>query len=151
MRGMTLLAATALIGGCADTGPSPAQIDAAIGARQAAMAEMQAAMVAIGGQITGGAPEMAVVGAQARLLRDHARQITGLFPAGTGPVSGRATLVNDQVWADPAGFARHAAALDTAAAALEAFSERGDPRHLMQRAMAVDATCVACHKAYRVE
>lgn len=148
---MMLLAMTALAGGCADTGPTPAEIDAAIGARQAMMAEMQAAMVSLGTQITSGQPEMLVVGAQARILRDHARAMTALFPAGSGPVSGRTTLVNDQVWADPAGFSRHAAALDKAASALAQFSEGGDPSRLMQHAMAVDATCVACHKAYRTE
>ena len=139
----------AALTGCAERGPTPAEAAAIIAERQTGMAEMTAAMQAIGAEITSPSPDADEVAAQALVLAGNGAKISDWFPAGTGPASSATTLARPQVWMDPESFDRHAQALVAAAQGLEALAREGKSSQLMQQAMEVDAQCVACHKIYR--
>jgi cytochrome c556 len=117
--------------------------------RQTHMEEFNAAMQALGAQIMSKAPDRGTVRDNAIVLRDLARQLPSWFPPGTGTETGLATRAIPVIWQAPEDFKTKAEALLVATQALADFSTAGDMSRLMEKAVAVDAACVACHRAYQ--
>lgn len=130
---------------------APVTVDAStvIADRQTQMEGFNAAMKGLGEQIMSGSPDRQAVQDNARIINDLAKQLPGWFPAGTGPEAAVPTRAMPAIWEAPEDFAAKSAALVTASQALLDFASAGDMTRLMDKAVAVDAACVACHKAYQ--
>lgn len=77
-----------------------------------------------------------------------AKQIPGLFPAGTDKGDTKAL---PEVWSDAAGFAKAAADLGTAGDKLTAAAKADDKEAFAAALKDVGAACGACHKTYRAK
>jgi cytochrome c556 len=75
--------------------------------------------------------------------------IPTLFPKGTE--SGGDTRALPEVWSDPAGFRKIAAAATDAATKLAAAAKAGDSDEVAADTKLLGEQCGACHKAYRVK
>jgi cytochrome c556 len=75
--------------------------------------------------------------------------IPTLFPKGTE--SGGDTRALPEVWSDPAGFQKIAAAATDAATKLAAAAKAGDADEVAADTKLLGEQCGACHKAYRAK
>lgn len=130
---------------------TPVAVDApaVIADRQTHMEEFNAAMKGLGEQIMSGSPDPVAVQDNARIIADLAKQLPTWFPAGTGPAAGAPTKALPEIWQSPADFSAKSVALVSASQALLDFAPTGDMTRLMDKAVAVDAACVACHQRYQ--
>jgi cytochrome c556 len=78
-----------------------------------------------------------------------AKQIPGVFPAGTE--TGEDTKALPTIWSDSAGFAKSAAALGTAADKLTAAAKANDKDAFAAAFKEAADACGACHKTYRAK
>jgi cytochrome c556 len=75
--------------------------------------------------------------------------IPTLFPKGTE--SGGDTRALPEIWSDPAGFQKIAAAATDAATKLAAAAKAGDADEAAADTKLLGEQCAACHKAYRAK
>jgi cytochrome c556 len=75
--------------------------------------------------------------------------IPTLFPKGTE--SGGDTRALPEIWSDPAGFQKIAAAATDAATKLAAAAKAGDADEVAADTKLLGEQCGACHKAYRAK
>lgn len=78
-----------------------------------------------------------------------AKQIPGLFPAGTD--KGENTKALPTIWSDSAGFTKEAEALGAAADKLSAAAKANDKAAFQAAFKSVADACGACHKTYRAK
>ncbi|MBA4353188.1 MAG: hypothetical protein C0409_00710 [Novosphingobium sp.] len=135
--------------GGAWSSPITGNAETVVANRQARMEEFNAAMQGLGEQIMSQSPDRTIVQHNANIIRDLAKQLPAWFPAGTGPQSGIPTRAMPSIWQSPEDFAARSAALALSSQALADFASAGDMTRLMDKAVAVDAACVACHRAYQ--
>ena len=82
----------------------------------------------------------------AKALAPIAAAVVAMFPPGSE--GGR---TKPEIWSDRAGFEKAAADLVTAANALAAVADSGDPGQIGAAAGAVGKACGGCHRPYRAE
>jgi cytochrome c556 len=75
--------------------------------------------------------------------------IPALFPTGTE--SGGNTKALPEIWSDPAGFQKIAAAATDAATKLAAAAKAGDADEVAADTKLLGEQCGTCHKAYRAK
>jgi cytochrome c556 len=78
-----------------------------------------------------------------------AKQIPGLFPAGTD--KGEDTKALPTIWSDSAGYAKSAADFGAAADKLTAAAKANDKDAFAAAFKEVGEACGACHKTYRAK
>ncbi len=83
----------------------------------------------------------------AKAMQRFAAIVPALFPQGTA--AGNNTKALPEVFSDPAGFAKAAAALGEASGALSAAAKTGDADAVALQLKAVGDACGACHRTYR--
>lgn len=119
-----------------------------IAARQAGMKEVGKSFKAVNDQLRGGAPDAAIVKANAARLATLSRAVPGWFPRGTGPEAGIKTASKADIWAKGPDFAAKARAFAVSAAALsQAAGSGGD---LAAAARQVGQSCKGCHDPYKI-
>ena len=151
------LAALAACGGKEPAGPdetaTPAAADepAVIGERQDKYEAIGDAFKAIRGQLEGGAPDFAAIGASASDINARAQKITGYFPEGTGIDAGYDTEALATIWEKPAEFELAAQNLVEASAELSGIAVTGDAAAVAEGVKKLGGACKACHDQFRVK
>ena len=120
-----------------------------IKARQGHFKELGGAAKALGDQFKSGAPDAAIVKANAAKLAQTAAGLPTWFPAGTGPEAGVKTRALPVIWTDGPGFSAAAKTLATESAKLNTLAAAGDIAGAQAQMQAVGAACGGCHKKYR--
>jgi cytochrome c556 len=131
-------------------GVAEASIDVAtiVRTRQANFKTLLSLHRAIKGELTRGAPRMAVVSQAAAQEAVLARQLPSWFVAGAGPDNGVRTDARREVWSSAADFRAKAGALSSALARLETTARAGGVGRMRAQQRAVGEACQACHDDY---
>lgn len=79
-------------------------------------------------------------------INSNSKQITSLFPPGSGPDSGAKTGARDAIWETTSDFAAKAKTLEDESAKLVA---AGDDAALKAQIPVVGKACSGCHETYR--
>jgi cytochrome c556 len=155
-----LVAATLALAACGQSSEAPkadaaAPVDSAaaevIKARQARYKELGASFKAINEELKKGAPDVAVIQANAPKVVAASKDQFGWFPAGSGPEAGVKTEAKAEIWSDAAGFATAQKDFEAAAAALGEAAAGGDLAAIGAQVKAVGATCGGCHDKFRTD
>lgn len=101
-------------------------------------------------QLTGPAPDMAVVRQSAATIAGFAPKVPSWFPAGTGPDVGK-TMAKPEIWQKPADFAAKSRDFLKAALAFDAAAKSGDAAAAKAAFGDLGKTCKTCHDPYRNE
>jgi cytochrome c556 len=120
-------------------------------ARIAHMKEQGAAMKAIGEQLKSGAPDMAIIKAQAAKLEATSRDLPTWFPAGSGQDAYAESKALPAIWAEPAKFAEKAEAIRTATSSLNQVAQAGDGAAVGPAFKEVGAACKGCHESFQAK
>jgi len=104
----------------------------------------------IGRELKADAPDLAKVRDGAATIARLAPEVTGWFPAGTGPDIGK-TRAKPEIWQKPADFAAKRDALQKQAQAFAAAAQGSDLAATRAAFAELGKTCKACHDPYRAE
>jgi len=94
-------------------------------------------------------PDMAKLRASAETIRSLAPQITGWFPAGSGPDDGIHTHALQTVWTKPDEFKAAAAKLADESTRFQALVQAGDKAAIGAGVPALGGACKNCHDTFR--
>jgi cytochrome c556 len=119
--------------------------------RQTHMKGLGAATKAISDQFHSGAPNPAVIKAEAAKIDSYAQELPTWFPKGSGPETGAKTEALALIWTDPSGFAGKAHALAVAAKNFDVAAQAGDQAALGAAGHDLGAACKGCHDTYRAK
>lgn len=120
--------------------------DDVIAGRQAAFDLQQGVSDAMKAAIAADGPVKPLTGG-AKAIAAWGRVIPSQFPDGTQ--SGHDTKAKSEIWSDPAGFAKAAANLVSAADKLAILADADDKPGFAAQYADMAKTCGACHRAYR--
>lgn len=98
-----------------------------------------------------GAPDKAVVAANAKTISTLATQLPTWFPRGSGVEARPMSEAKPEVWRDAAGFTAASSALQTQAAKLSQLAAAGDLDGVKGQVRNVGMSCKGCHDKYRQE
>jgi cytochrome c556 len=121
------------------------------GARQANFKQMGGAFKAINDELKKGAPDAALIRANATKLNALAGKVDTWFPSGSGAESGAKSEAKPDVWANPAGFRAAANALKAEAPRLLQVATNGDLEAMKAQARVTGGACKGCHDKFRTE
>ena len=118
----------------------------AVQARRAGMFMSGAIMSSMKAGVDAGASPRSQVFPAGTLAR-WAGAMPGLFPAGSGTVTG--TKAKPEIWTDRADFEARAAAFAAAATRLQELAQADDAAGFATQFTEVRASCQSCHDAYK--
>ena len=177
---IALLAATALLTGCGQSGDNPAANTAApkkgqvlpITDNQAAVAvrppatkeaalklmherhegmeDIGDAFKVLGREVKAGSPNLAAVRSSAATIAGLAPKVSSWFPPGTGADVGK-TRAKPEIWQKPEDYAAKTRAFQAAARTFNATAKAGDVNAIKAGFGNLGKTCKACHDTYRAE
>jgi len=104
----------------------------------------------IGRELKADAPDLAKVRDGAATIAKLAPEVTGWFPAGTGPDIGK-TRAMPEIWQKPADFAAKRDAFQKQAQVFNAAAQGSDLAATRAAFAELGKTCKACHDPYRAE
>lgn len=154
-----LAGAAALVGAvaaCSSEAPADAP-DAAAGQpsvikeRQDNFEAIADAFKLVRGELEKGAPDFALIGAQASDINARATKIADYFPEGTGIDQGFDTEALASIWEKPDEFAAAHQKLVDESATLVSLAETGDAAAIGAQAMAMGGACKGCHDNFRLD
>lgn len=122
----------------------------AVLARHQNFKQLGGAFKAIVDEIKKGAPDRAVIAANAQKMNTLASQEASWFPKGSGPDSGVKTDAKPEVWSDSQGFAAAVQRLQTETGRLQLAATSGDMDALRTQVQATGGACKNCHDKFRV-
>ena len=120
-------------------------------ARHKEYKEMGKAMKETAGSFKSGAPDAALIKANAAIIASKADKIPGWFPVGTGPGVGTKNEAKAEIWTDKAGFAKAAADFSSAAKGFKAAADTGDMAAAGKALGALGGTCKGCHEKFKTK
>ncbi len=85
----------------------------------------------------------------ARIIERDAKNLSGLFPAGTGAGDGYRTAALDSIWTDRPGFDQLVKQLTEQAAGMTGVDGSTSEGEIKQGLVGMIGTCKACHRDYR--
>lgn len=85
----------------------------------------------------------------AGIIERDAKNLTSLFPAGTGPGDGYRTAALDSIWTDRPGFDQLVKQLAEQAAGMTSVNDTTSEGEIKQGLVGMIGTCKACHRDYR--
>lgn len=136
----------------ASAAPTAFDPRAVISARQLGMKQIGRSFKTINDQVRSGAPDAAIVNANARQLAGLAAKVPGWFPSGTGPGAGIKTNAKPEIWTRSANFRAEAAAFTAATRSLAAAAaKKSEPALLKPHIRRVGGACKSCHTAFQVQ
>ena len=140
-----------VVGSLAVGGSALAAIDAVAVAktRDANFHQLGAAFKKLNDQLKADKPDTAVIAAQAKTMHDLAKKLPSWFPKGTGMQAAAKTRAKDEIWSDPAGFAKVAKALEVETGKLEVIAKGGDVEAIKAQVKATGGACGGCHTKFR--
>lgn len=104
----------------------------------------------IGRELKADAPDLAKVRDGAATIARLAPEVTGWFPAGTGPDIGK-TRAKAEIWQKPADFAAKRDAFQNQVQAFNAAAQGSDLAATRAAFAELGKTCSACHDLYRAK
>ena len=150
MRHLLLLgiATVGIVGAAIAQAPArtPAEL---IQNRQAGYRQIRDANKAINDQLQASEPSLATIRQNSAALVRLTPQVSGWFPAGTGPETGVRTRAKAEIWARPQEFRTAAVNLVVAARRLDAAARGNDVAAIRAAHGALGRTCSACHDQFR--
>lgn len=132
--------------GAALAAATPADV---IHTRQAGYKQLGAAFKGLSDELKSPSPDKAKIAALSKRVGEIAPQISGWFPAGSGPEAGVKTRAKAVIWTKQAEFQGDAHAFQAEAAKLAAVGARGDIPATQAQFKATGAKCGACHDVFR--
>ncbi len=133
-------------------GPSlPPEIQQAMDARHEGFEEIGGAFKKINDALKAGGSLDADLAAAARTINARAQQVSGWFPQGSGPESGRKTDARAEIWQQPDAFAQRREAFVTEAGKLAELAAAEDAAGFAEQVRAVGGTCKGCHDDFRAK
>lgn len=120
-----------------------------IESRQTNFKAMGSAFKGINDELKKDTPDMALIQANARKMKDLAAQLPNWFPKGSGPETGAKTGALPVIWTDGAGFAKARNGLGTEVDKLAQAAGSGDLTALRAQVRATGAACKSCHQTFR--
>lgn len=150
MRHLVLLgvAVTSLVGVAIAQSPArtPAQL---IQNRQAGYKQIGAAYRGVMEQVRAGAPDLGTIRQHAATLARLTPQVSGWFPAGTGPEAGVRTRAKAEIWSNSGAFRTASVNLVVAARQFETAARGSDLAVIRTAAGNLGRTCGSCHDQFR--
>lgn len=122
----------------------------AVKARQQHYKQLGGAFKAINDQLKTGAPDKAVIAANAEKMKALAADLPHWYPKGSGPEAGVKTAARPIVWTESADFAERASKLQAETAKLQQFAQAGDLDQVRAQVKATGGACKNCHDKFRV-
>jgi len=123
----------------------------AVKARQANFKQLGGAFKAINDQLKTDKPDLAVIKASARKMKDLAAQEATWFPAGSGPEAGVKTAAKPDIWSDAAGFAAGVKRLQAETTRLADAANSGSLDAVKAQVATTAKACGGCHDKYRLK
>ena len=142
------------VGAVADTATQALAVDEPaniVKYRQSVMKAIGGHTGAIAGVVKGEVSFVKAVGGNAHAINELSKQITMLFPKGTGKDAGLETRALPKIWEDMGGFEAAAKKLEEESAKLAKVAEGGDVAAIGAQFENVGKACGGCHKPYREE
>lgn len=150
MRRVVLLAIASLglVGVAVAQSPArtPAQV---IANRQAGYKQIYAAMRGLVEQTRASEPALPAIRQHAGAIARLAPQVSGWFPAGTGPETGIRMRAKAEIWTNGQAFRTGSVNLVVAARQLEAAAQGGDMAAIRAALGNLQRTCSGCHDQFR--
>ena len=124
-----------------------------IESRQTNLKAIGKAMKSSAESFKSGAPDPALIRANAMIIASYADKLGTWFPAGTGMIAGGTikTEARPEIWTDPAGFAKAANDFSIAAKAFGAAAEANDLSATATAMKTLGGTCKSCHESFRAK
>jgi cytochrome c556 len=113
--------------------------------------EMGDSMKAINRELKGSAPDVPRIQREAATLAQLAEQMTGWFPAGSGPDVHVKSEAKAEIWSDPQGFAEAHRGYMEQAQSFKRVADGGDVEQIRAGAQALGKACGQCHDKYRAK
>jgi cytochrome c556 len=111
--------------------------------------EMGDSLKAINRELKGDAPDVARIQREATTLASLAEQMTGWFPAGSGPDVHARSRAKAEIWSDPQGFAQAHQGYMQQAQSFRRVADGGDINQIRAAAQVLGKACGQCHDKYR--
>ena len=125
---------------------TPAQL---VQNRQAGYKQIGAAFRGVQEQVRASEPSLPALRQHAAALARLAPQVSGWFPAGTGPEAGVRTRALPVIWSNGQAFRTASVNLVVAARQLDAAARGTDLAAIRSAAQALGRTCGGCHDQFR--
>lgn len=151
MSRVVLIALSLAAAACAPEALVHPEAERLITERRANMAAMNLEMVGLGRQVSSPSPDPKQVEQHATRLAELASELLSHFPKGTGPEAGVPTLARRDVWTRSTEFKGLAEGMQDLATQLAEAARANELGDLKAQAMTLDATCVGCHRDFRVQ
>ena len=144
-------------GAAADSAAAAAPLGAPVSGEQAkalmkerhdGMEDIGDAMKLVSRELKGESPDLARVREGAATIARLAPEVTGWFPPGTGPETGK-TDAKAEIWQKPEDFAAKRDAFQKAAPAFNAAAQGNDLAAVRAAHGELGKSCKACHDLYR--
>jgi cytochrome c556 len=149
MRKLAMIAAAMTFGiAVVAQSATPAQV---IETRQKNLKEIGKAMKGTADSFKSGAPDAALIRANANVIGGYADQLGTWFPAGTAMGGPTKTGAKPEIWTDKAGFAKAASDFSAAAKAFRATAAGNDLGATAKAVQTLGGTCKACHDKFRAK
>ena len=127
-------------------GRTPAQV---ITNRQAGYKQINMSMRGVVEQVRAGEPSLPLIRQHAATIARLAPQVSGWFPAGTGPEAGVSTRAKAEIWTNQTAFRTASVNLVVAARQLEAAAQGADIAAIRAAFGSLQRTCGGCHDQFR--
>ncbi len=148
---LALVGLAALSSGQAATPADAAAAQTVIDARQAGFKKMGAAMKSIVEQSKTDAPDKARMAAAAQVIGSYTADISGWFPAGSGPEAGVDTDALPYIWEARAKFDAITGQLGPEAKNLQTALSGDDLAAIRAQVKTLSGVCSTCHRSYRAD
>lgn len=113
--------------------------------------KLGAAFKSLNDELRKGAPNMALLAANARTINTLATGLPTWFPRGSGAEARPMSEAKAMVWSDAAGFSAKAAAFRTEAGKLAGAAAGGEVDAVRAQTRQTFLACKSCHETYRQE
>jgi cytochrome c556 len=107
------------------------------------------ALKGINRELKGGSPSIPTIQRHAAHIAQFAPQVPSLFPAGTGPETGRRTRAKAEIWSDSETFRQRALAFDREATRFNQAAQSGDLTAIRATLPDLSGACKNCHDRFR--
>jgi cytochrome c556 len=104
---------------------------------------------AINRELKGSAPDVPRIQREAATLAALGEQISGWFPAGSGPDVHAKSRAKSEVWSDPQGFEEAHKGYLQQAQSFKRVADGGDVEQIRAAAQVLGKSCGTCHDKYR--
>jgi cytochrome c556 len=111
--------------------------------------EMGDSLKAINRELKGSAPDVPRIQREAATLAALGAQISGWFPAGSGPDVHAKSRAKSEVWSDPQGFEEAHKGYLQQAQSFKRVTDGGDVEQIRAAAQVLGKSCGTCHDKYR--